>query len=233
MTSMGQAARTEVVSYDVSALTNGRVDELPAGSNLLISGPAMVGKDTLTLRSLAQRQRDDQHTVIVTSDKNAERVIQQIESLDIAVDPADFYVVDCSGTSGRGTFEETANVKYVNSPGDLTGIGIGIAKCTSEIGNDAENGLGMGVISLSTLLQYSTANRVFNFAHVMTGRINAAGYLGLWTLDSGSHDPQTANTIKAQFDYIFELRERDDGQRELRILGGPDDWRTWEPLEVR
>lgn len=230
MTSMGHATRSDLTVYDVSSLPDDRIEEIPAGSNLLVAGPSMMGKAELALSALPTQRRDDGRSVIVTSDRNAEQLHTKLSSLDNPVDAEEIYVVDCSGTSGRGSFEETANVKYVNSPNDLTGIGMGLAKCTNEIGADAGNGLGIGVLSLSTLLQYASEDRVFNFAHVMTGRVNAAGYLGLWTLDTSSHDDQTINTIRGQFDYVAELREVDSGEREMRILGGEDDWRTWEPL---
>lgn len=230
MTSMGQAVRTERTTYDVSSLADDRIGEIPAGSNLLIAGPSMMGKADLALTALTERQRHEQHAVFVSSDQNADRLLDQVEALGVSVDLADVYVVDCSGTPGRGAFEETANIEHISSPSDLTGIGIGIAKCTNEIGDDVRNGLGVGVLSLSTLHQYASEDRVFNFAHVMTGRIAAAGYLGIWTLDTTSHDEQTINTIRGQFDYVAELHEAESGEREMRILRGRDDWRTWEPL---
>lgn len=224
---MGQTARSAVTMYDLSSLDE-RVDAIPAGSNLLIAGPSMTGKNDLALAALAERHQHDQPIVIVSSDKSADRLLSQVEAVGVPASAEDIYVVDCSGTSGRGSFEESANVKYVSSPSDLTGVGIGIAKSTSEIGARAQNGLGIGMLSLSTFLQYTSENRVFNFTHVMTGRVAAAGYLGIWTLDTSSHDEKTIDTIRGQFDYVAELQERESGEREMRILGGEDDWRTWE-----
>lgn len=230
MTSMGEATRTDLTSYDMSAFADDRVDALPSGSNVLVSGPSFVGKDDVVLETLTQQVHDDQPAVIVTANRSADQILEKVDALTDHVDSSDFYVVDCSGTSGRGAFEETASVKYVNSPNDLTGVGIGIVKCISDIGDTVRNGLGVGVLSLSTLLKYASEDRVFNFAHVMTGRISAAGYFCLWTLDTSSHDEQTVQTIRSQFDYVAELRETDSGPREMRVLGGDDDWRTWEPI---
>jgi hypothetical protein len=230
MTSMGTATRTELQNYDVSSFADDRIEELPAGTNLLVAGPSMMGKDDIVLRALAERDTDDQPAVVVTSNKNAAQLLKKLEAFDEPLRQQDCYVVDCSGTSGRGTFQETTSVKYVNSPNDLTGVGIAMVKCISDIGEDVRNGLGIGVLSLSTLLQYASENRVFNFAHVMTGRISTAGYLCLWTLDTSSHDDQTIQTIRSQFDYVAEVREDETGSREMRVLGGDPDWRTWEPL---
>lgn len=231
MTSMGTATRTELQHYDASSFADDRIEELPAGTNLLVAGPSMMGKADIVLRTLVDRATDDQPALFVTSNKNASQLLQRIEAIDEPPREQDCYVVDCSGTSGRGAFQETTAVKYVNSPNDLTGVGIAMVKCISDIGDDVRNGLGIGVLSLSTLLQYASKDRVFNFAHVMTGRISSAGYLCLWTLDTSSHDEQTIQTIRSQFDYVAEVREDETGAREMRILGGDPDWRTWAALE--
>lgn len=228
MTSIGRATRSEVPAYDVSSLAGERFGTVPSGSNVLIAGPSMTGKSELALNVLAPRGKHK--AVLVTSDQPAARILDRIEGLEGAVDTESVCVVDCSGSASRGSFGETAGVKHVSSPSDLTGVGMGIAKCTNEIGTAARDGLGLGVLSLSTLLQYSSERRVFNFVHVMTGRVAAADYLGIWTVDTTSHDEQTVNTIRGQFDYVAEVRDTESGERELRMLGGENDWRTWEAI---
>jgi len=58
---------------------------------------------------------------------------------------------------------DTRSMKYVSSPGDLTGIGMGIVKCTRDIDSEVERGLRLSVLSVSTLVQYANSQRVFNF----------------------------------------------------------------------
>lgn len=230
MTSMGQAIRTDLTSYDMSSFPDDRVEEVPAGSNFLVSGPSLMGKDEVVIETLTRQPPESLPAVYVTSDQNATQLLADVEAVAGQSVLDDVYVVDCSGTSGRGSFDESTTVKYVNSPSDLTGIGIAMVKCISDVGEGVEDGLGVGVLSLSTLLQYASESRVFNFAHVMTGRVAAAGYLCLWTLDTSSHDEKTVQTIRSQFDYVAEVQEDETGAREIRVLGGPNDWRTWEPL---
>jgi hypothetical protein len=52
---------------------------------------------------------------------------------------------------------------------------------------------------------------VFNVLHVLTGRLTAAGYLGIFTLDPASHDDVIVNQIKGQFDGIVTLEDTADG----------------------
>jgi archaellum biogenesis ATPase FlaH len=83
------------------------------------------------------------------------------------------------------------------------------------------------VLSLSTLLQYADSQRVFNFLHTITGRVSAADYLGVATLDPTTQNPKETNTLTSLFDAVVELREADDGTREMRVVGLPDVPRTW------
>lgn len=198
-----------------------------AGANVLVSGPPMVGKQRLALELLAAGGPDE-HAVAITPDTDGERLRDQFERIRGA-DPDRLRVVDCTGATAKGSMDDTETVKYVGSPGDLTGIGMGIVKCTREVGPDVEDGLRLSVLSLSTLLRYASADRMFNFLHTVTGRVSAAGYLGLATLDPSMHDPASANTLSSLFDVVVELREAEDGSREVRVVGHPESPRTWQP----
>lgn len=219
------AARED--SYALPApLADVRIDELPAGSNLLVAGPTRTKKRSLALELLARGERKHQPAIFVSTNKPANRLVEEFEAaLDGRMPPT--YVVDCTGSDLPGDLPDPVHVERVSSPGDLTGIGVGIAKSMRAIGDDARDGLRLAHMSLSTLLQHTTDDRVFNFAHVVSGRISAADYLGVWTLDTDSHPQTTVNTLRGRFEYVAEIRETDDGGREMRVLGGPDDWRSW------
>lgn len=216
-------------AYDVSGvLPIEELSTIPAGTSLLVAGPAMTGKQRIAMELLARGTRLGEYAIAVSPDTDAERLIERFGSLD-GGDPDRLHVVDCTGP-GHSSMDDTERVKYVSSPDDLTGIGIGIAKCTNEIGAGGSNGLRLALLSLSTVLQYASIDRVFNFLHVLTRRVSAANYLGICTFDPSAHDPQTANTIRSQFDAVAEVRETDEGTREVRVLGLPDVPRTWVEL---
>jgi KaiC/GvpD/RAD55 family RecA-like ATPase len=219
-----QAPAASVEEYDVAgAIPHDGVETLPAGTSLLVSGPAMTGKTEAVLDLLAVGTRAGQHAVAVSPDRSAEKVLSRF-----AGDDARLWLVDCSG-SGRSSLDDSDHVSFVSSPGDLTGIGIGVAKATRAIGPEVHSGLRMSVLSVSTLLQYSEADRVFNFLHVLTGRVAAGDYLGVFTIDPSAHDDPTVNVITSQFDAVLDVRETDDG-RECRMRGVGDvdrDWRSF------
>ena len=197
------------------------------GTSVLVSGGQMLGKERLALELLAAGSKEEE-AIAVTPDTAGGRLRDSFESVAGGLDQ--LRVVDCTGAPGKGSFDDTDDTKYVGSPSDLTGIGMGIVKCTRDMGESVDNGLRLAVLSLSTLLRYSGPDRVFNFLHTVTGRVSAADYLGVATLDPSAHDPQDVNTLSSQFDVVVELREADDGGREVRVVGHHESPRTWRAL---
>lgn len=69
----------------------------------------------------------DDHVVRLAEDGST--ALEQVDE-DVDGDPDGLWVVDCSGSTGKGSFADSDRVKYVANPGDLTGLGIGLAKAT-------------------------------------------------------------------------------------------------------
>lgn len=223
-----QSHRTGTASYDVGGIVPVEgFSSVDAGTNVLVSGPPMLGKQRLALELLAAGTPDE-HAVAVTPDTDGERIRDRFGDVDGGT-PDRLRIVDCTGATGQGSMDDSETVKFVSSPGDLTGIGMGFVKCTREIGAAVEDGLRLAVLSLSTLMRYANADRTFNFMHTVTGRVSAADYLGLATLDPTMHDVASANTLSSLFDVVLELREADDGSREVRALGHSGSPRSWQP----
>lgn len=201
---------------------------VPEGTAVLVSGPSMLGKRDIALSMLAHGDENGEPVVIITPDDGTERILRSYRNVN--PDPENVYVVDCSGTSNRSSFDDTRNEYYVSGPDDLTGVGIGLVKSTRAMGETGEDGVRVALLSVSTLLRYSSVKRVFNFLHVMTNRFAAAGYLGVATFNPTVHDEQTANLVRSLFDCVVDVRETDAGDREARVRGLPDVSREWRSL---
>jgi hypothetical protein len=65
---------------------------------------------------------------------------------------------------------------------------------------------------------YSNIQTVFRFLHVFTGRIKAAGAMGIFVVDSGMHDDPTITTLKQLFDGVIEIKEEND-KKYIRTVG--------------
>lgn len=211
-----------------SVLSLEGLETVPAGTNLLIEGPAQTNKREFATALLATGTARGENAVIISPDMSANRVRKQIETHDGATDR--LYIVDCTGSSGKGSFDDEPQVKYVSSPGDLTGIGMGLVKCTQEIGSEAASGMRVGVLSVSTLLRYADVNRVFNFLHVLTGRVSAAGYFGIFTIDPNVHDESDLNVLRSLFDAAVKLRKTAEGDLEARVVGLEDVDSSWTSI---
>lgn len=112
------------------------------------------------------------------------------------------------GPTGPPSNVSTASI---SSPGDLTGLGIKLSQCLSSWSGDAKpTAVHFG--SLTTLLQFADLKRVFQFVHVVTGRIESAGAVGYFHLDPAAHDEQTVATLRSIFDGVYEYGS--DGWRQ-------------------
>ncbi|WP_336037038.1 RAD55 family ATPase [Halobacterium yunchengense] len=202
------------------------------GTNLLLSGAAMSGKRDLLLRLLARGDRDGEGAVLVTSRDPAEEVLREYDDA-VAGAPGFLRAVDCvSAQSGSTTGGDA--VRYVSSPGDLTGMGIEFSEIAREAGDAGVGRLRVGFDSLSPLLMYVDLQRLFRFLHVFTSQIQSQGWLGVFSVDPESHDDQTINTISQLFDGVLQVRVTDGGDHEVRVRGvsgTPSEWTVVERPE--
>jgi KaiC/GvpD/RAD55 family RecA-like ATPase len=216
--------------YDLTnVIDTDAVSSIRPGSTILVAGPAMTGKEELAKDVLADGSEDGQGSVIVTTGDDAQNVIDDYRTRVSDLDEALLGVVDCRGEGGRSSDQTSygSYVHHVSSPGDVTGIGIGITKSLESLHNNGADAGRFALMSLSTMLTYTDKKTVFKFCHVLSSRFDAADYIGLFTIDTGAHEDQTIQVIKQAFDGMIELRESDDGVREVRVVGlegQPSDW---------
>lgn len=205
-------------AYHIGNSIPGDVPEtVPEGTNLLVVGPPMVGKQRTTLRLLAQSPRSNTASVLVTSTTSASKIEHQYRECAPGAQLSKLHVVDATGFDATKSDEDASRRMHaVSSPADLTGIGIGITKSVREIETSYVR---LGLVSISTLLQYMEAERLFSFLHVLTNRVSQSGYLGVFTLDPNAHETQTIHAIKSLFDAVVELEETDSGETAATFVG--------------
>ncbi len=190
------------------------IDDIEPGTNVLIAGPPMAGKQRLAYDILLQGAARGDGSIVITTKDSADKVVEEFGS------DADLGVVDCvTQQRGMGTVDDP-RAKYASSPVDMTGIGIKLSEFLEEFYT------GRGITqnrvllhSVSTLLMYSDLQTVFRFLHVFTGRIQSADALGLYVIDSTAHDEQTMNTLKQLFDGILMLEEGDGDEPIVNASG--------------
>lgn len=199
---------------------------LDPGTALLVSGPAMSGKRGLVIDILAADRDEDSATVAVTTRRSAAAFGHDYVDAGGCAD--ELSVVDC--VTRLGGFDRVADGparRYVADPGDLTGVGI----ATTELLRGAsarEATPWLGIHSLSTMTMYSAVDRVFRFLHVLVGRVRALD--GVVVAAVETDEPGGVGVLAQPFDGRLDVRETDDGGREVRGRGVPVAPRAWTPL---
>jgi len=227
---MAKRSKGVTSMYDLShVLDFEELAEVRPGSSILVSGPAMTGKQRLAYDILTDGARGGDGAVVVTTGDKAADVAADFREAVPDLEDSQLGVIDCRGEGGADPQDlGGVSVHQVSSPGDLTGIGIGITKALEGLHNAGREQGRLALISLSTMLTYTDKKTVFKFCHVLSSRLDAADYIGVFTIDSGAHDQQTIQVIKQAFDGLIDIRDADGGGREARVLGlanEPTDWK--------
>lgn len=192
------------------------VDELDPGTNLLVRGPPISGKYRLIRALLTQGFDHGDAGLLVSTTDGVDRV-----RAGFAPDTP-LGVVDCVTAQSGGQPAREPDTWGVASPGDLTGIGIGVR----DLGDRTSVGaLRFALDSISTLLAYTTARQLYRFLHTLTSYVDSRNALGLYVAHSGGIDDDTLARFTSLFDGIIETRTGDNGP-ELRLLDttAPTDW---------
>ncbi|WP_324663801.1 DUF7504 family protein [Haloarcula sediminis] len=196
------------------------LSSVEAGTNLLLTGPALEGARELLLRLLL----GEDGVVIITADTSARKVLGAFEDVGGRVDRERVRVVSCTQERDDelGDF-----VSSVGSPGDLTGIGIEYSGQYEQVYARGYDTVRTGIYTLTPLLVYSEDIRpVFRFINTVTSRIRTADGLGICAIDPSAHEEQVVTSIAQPFDGRVDIRKREDAV-ELRVKGLPDQPGEW------
>ena len=106
--------RALVDTYDLSDVVPVEgVGSVDPGTNVLVSGGPMLGTERLALELLAAGA--DDHAIAVTPDTDSSRLRDEFESVAGRLDP--LCVVDCTGASGSGSFDDNVELREADEVG--------------------------------------------------------------------------------------------------------------------
>jgi KaiC/GvpD/RAD55 family RecA-like ATPase len=198
------------------------VESVPPGTAVLVTGPPMTGKYGLALSVLAA---NSDAVVLVSTNRPADRVVEDYRAVAGDVAEAHLGVVDCVSHDERTrSLAESDTVKYVNSPRNLTRIGVAFTGILDSFA-DAER-VGVGLNNVSAFLMYAEEETVYKFLQVFTGQTRNREAVCVAVLDTAA-DGDRRSLIEQHFDGAIETRENDRGERECRVQdieSGPPAW---------
>lgn len=186
--------------YDLSGRLEGYA-QVPSGTNLLVtSRNADHGRETV-LDILGDGLAEGGGAVVVTTDYSAETVMEELQERATFASE-NVAIVDCYSDEEPqiGSFVYT-----VPSPSAITSIGIGIIECFRRLSEAGVEHCRVGVLSLSTMLTVNDEAEIFKFSHVVSSRLDASGFLGLFVVDPDRVDTHAYRVICEAFDETVEL----------------------------
>ncbi len=202
------------------------------GSNILLIGPPMTGKEVILNHIMYHGAAKNQNAVIaVNTNEPASLVLEWFRENKLDLPASRIGMVDCITKMMGGVAKEDETIKIANSPVDLTLIGIRIGQLFDKFFmiKNIRN-IQLSINSLSALLMYSNIRTVFKFLHVFTGRVKAAGGLGVYVIESGVHDMLAVASLNQLFDGVIEVKSENDRNfiRVTGLLPKPTPWLEYE-----
>jgi len=204
------------------------VEELPLAprltdtASIIIAGPPMSGKYELMHRIFGATA---DHALVLSTGHDANAVREDYTSIT-GNDGDSAAVIDCVSREQGADVEDTEFTKYVSSPKNLTDLGV---KFTQLAETMAELEPTVGLHSLSQLLMYWEADRIYQFTRVLLGQTGNEGWPTVAVINSTMHDEQTIHTLLDPFETVVDTRTEDDG-RQMRIRGrlsSPTPWQQF------
>lgn len=191
---------------------------LKRGQSLLISGPPMTGKYDVYLRQLTASASN---LILVSTDTPAAQLKADVaEYADVS--DGSLGIVDCTAAGPSGDIG-LEHVKYVSSPENLTQVGVQFTALAAQFDTDD---VAVGLHSLSPLLMYWDADRVYQFLRVFLDRVRSSSWSCTAVVGSTMHDEKVLHTLYDPFDAIVETRDTDEG-RQLRRRNRRDPPTEW------
>ena len=169
-------------------------------SNILVTGPTLCDKEEIAFELLAASWTTGAAPFVITATDTDAQFRDRIEPfVPTGNSPRELYVIDCTEQSPESQLSCS-----VNSPVDLTGIGICLSKGYDEFGS---GGRLVVLDTISTLLIYSSLERVYQFISKLNSRSLERGDTTVQLLDSDAIDTEDKNTLFQLFETVIEVRK--------------------------
>jgi KaiC/GvpD/RAD55 family RecA-like ATPase len=196
-------------------------EELPAGTSAMVIGPPMSGKDCLLNTIVAEGLASGEGVILITTAETGESAAGRFR------EPENLRIIDCMSRPLGLSVADTARIKRVSGPMDLTGMGVRASQFLEEFRG---SNVRLCISSLSTLLMYSGLQAVFRFMHVLTGRVSVAGALCACVVEEGMHDAQAVSALKQMFGAVIEVKFEGDALY-MRLITGQSR-KKWRELDI-
>jgi hypothetical protein len=179
-------------------------ERLGGATNVLLCTPGLGGDGRALCTDLLSLEESPETAVLwVSYMRSAADCVPDWRSR--VDDTLDRVAVVVPGERRGGEQPGGVHVETVGSPSDLTGLGIAIRRYL-----EAWDGpIAVCFDSLTSLLQYTDLETAYEFLHVLTGQLHAAGAVAHFHLDPDAHDDRTVTVLKTLVDAAVTVHDDD------------------------
>lgn len=212
------------------------VGPVAPGSTVLVSGEQFSRAEDVARSMVLDGGRHDEGALFITTTLPCGKFLDACRRTHPSVDPTRLGVVDCTGQD-IGEVDPDLPVRSVATQGDLTGMGIEFSSLYESLYGTVRDGrVRVGLLGLSSLVMYVDVRTLFRFAQTLSGRIQSAGGLGVFTIDPSAHDSRTVSVLGQVADGKVDVETTDadgthpDADGKLRVRGLRDQPDGWQPF---
>lgn len=138
--------------------------------------------------------------VYVTVNKPYDTIKRVLEEEN--VNTKHLFFIDAITRNSGGEGKNTENVFYLDSPENLTGLGVALSEAVNKI--DGEYRF-LFLDSLSTLLLYHNSGTVAKFSHFLTGRMRMWRLRGILISLEKETDPKLTSQLSQFCDLVVDI----------------------------
>ena len=216
-----------------------RLDDLlyggiPFNSNLLVIGPAFVGKEVAILNFIAEGLKKRVPAIIVTTTKLP---------IDIAKDMAPILPtfveydqlglvrwIDCTAPITNGKTVKEKNVFRVNGPTDFDSVFQIISELDEEFKGKYPY-FRLSFMTLSSSLTQADEREALNFFQRLVNRLRQTKAVSVFALERGMHTDQTVEALEHMVDGAIHFRQEKQ-KTQMQVAGLSEvQTRDWVPYK--
>lgn len=186
---------------------NPRLNDLLYGGldprgQVMIAGPAFIGKETLANQFVIDGLEKGEACIILTTDMTPEECVEELKAMKpevLAAKRENLHFIDCYSPS-MGLTTDERNVVQIDHPTELNKV----LEKLSTIAPDKERRI--LVRSISTFLSYTQPIETYRFLQMLTGRNKNIGAVAMYLIDRGMHSETDIQTLSHLMDGSIEFK---------------------------
>jgi KaiC/GvpD/RAD55 family RecA-like ATPase len=217
-----------------------RLDDLlyggfPIGANILVSGPAFVGKEIFMYGFIAEGLQKGVPCVMVLTDVAAASVKNELAAILPSVEEYEklglLRWVDCY-SHAMGESADNPHAIYIDHPTDYKAIMESMELIAEKwVKEEKHPTYRVAVMSISTFITYSDVTATFRFLQMLTGKSKMRKAVSVYALDEAMHSATDLANLAHAMDGSVQVKT-ENTKNYIRVVGITDaqnrGWITYE-----